>query len=105
MVLGIGQPPHSSKPRNRLIAQMFYDMGMIEKYGSGTGRVINACKAANLPEPDFANFSGGFRILFAPRIKVTPPVTPQAPLKYPPGVEAPPRLCRRNGEGCSDDSS
>ena len=46
---------------------MFYDMGMIEKYGSGMGRIIDACKAAHLPEPDFANFSGGFRILFKPK--------------------------------------
>jgi ATP-dependent DNA helicase RecG len=76
------QPTHSSKPRNRLIAQVFYDMGMIEKYGSGTGRVLKVCKAAGLPEPEFGNYSGGFRVLFRSQVseagpKVgTPHVTP-----------------------------
>lgn len=70
------EPPLSSKPRNRLIAQIFYDMGMIEQYGSGTGRVMNACKEANLPAPEFGNYSGGFRILFKLGKPATPHVTP-----------------------------
>lgn len=70
-------PNHSSKPRNRLIAQVFYDMGMIEQYGSGIGRVVDACKDLGLPPPEFDNFSGGFRILFKLRKGVTPQVTPQ----------------------------
>jgi ATP-dependent DNA helicase RecG len=60
-------PNHSSKPRNRLIAQIFYDMGMIKQYGSGIGRVVDACKDLGLPAPEFDNFSGGFRILFRPK--------------------------------------
>ena len=55
---------HSSKPRNRLIAQVFYDMGMIEQYGSGIKRVVDACVEAGLPRPEFENFSGGFQIVF-----------------------------------------
>lgn len=81
-------PTHASKPRNRLITQIFYDMGMIERYGSGTGRVLEACRNAGLPEPVFGNFSGGFRILLhsgetgtleVPRkyAASTPQVTPQ----------------------------
>ncbi len=60
------RPNHSSKPRNRLIAQAFYDMGMIEQYGSGIKRVVDACLEAGLPEPEFENFSGGFQIVFYP---------------------------------------
>ena len=60
------RPNHSSKPRNRLVAQAFYDMGMIEQYGSGIRRVMNACVEAGLPEPEFENFSGGFQIVFKP---------------------------------------
>ncbi len=56
------RPNHSSKPRNRLIAQAFYDMGMIEQYGSGIKRVVDACVEAGLPEPEFENFSGGFQV-------------------------------------------
>jgi len=55
-----------SKPRNRLIAQAFYDMGMIEQYGSGIKRVVDGCLKAGLPEPEFENFSGGFQIVFRP---------------------------------------
>jgi ATP-dependent DNA helicase RecG len=78
-------PQHTSKPRNKLIAQIFYDMGLIERYGSGIHRILEACQEADLPEPLFENFSGGFRIKFtlpkqsaesiAPQ--VTPQVTPQ----------------------------
>ena len=57
-------PEHTSKPRNKLIAQIFYDMGLIERYGSGIHRVLLACRDAALPEPLFENFSGGFRIKF-----------------------------------------
>jgi ATP-dependent DNA helicase RecG len=57
-------PEHTSKPRNKLIAQMFYDMGLIERYGSGIHRILEACQGADLPQPLFENFSGGFRIKF-----------------------------------------
>lgn len=70
------EPTHSSKPRNRLITQTFYDMGMIEQYGRGTGQILNDCKAAGLPEPSFDNFSGGFRVLFKRNNTSTPHDTP-----------------------------
>jgi len=57
-------PEHTSKPRNKLIAQIFYDLGLIERYGSGIKRILDDCRDANLPEPLFENFSGGFRIKF-----------------------------------------
>jgi len=57
-------PEHSSKPRNKLIAQIFYDLGLIERYGSGIHRILAACRKAGLPQPLFENFSGGFRIKF-----------------------------------------
>lgn len=60
------RPNHSSKPRNRLVAQAFYDMGMIEQYGSGIERVQAACAEAGLPVPEFENFSGGFQVVFKP---------------------------------------
>ena len=57
-------PEHTSKPRNKLIAQIFYDLGLIERYGSGIQRILEACEEAGLPTPLFENFSEGFRIKF-----------------------------------------
>ena len=57
-------PAHSSKPRNNLIAQVFYDMELIEQYGTGIGRMFDLCIKAGLPMPKLDNFSGGFRISF-----------------------------------------
>ncbi len=62
------QPTHSSKPKNRLIGQAFYYMGMIERYGSGIGRVISSCAEAGLSDPEFGNYSGGFRVLFKAQV-------------------------------------
>lgn len=71
------RPNHSSKPRNRLIAQVFYDMGMIEQYGSGIERVIEACVLSGLPEPEFGNFSRGFQVVFPAMLMDAPQVAPQ----------------------------
>lgn len=58
------EPTHSSKPRNKLIAQIFYDLGLIERYGSGIQRMINACFETGLPEPTFEEKFGGFLVTF-----------------------------------------
>jgi len=58
------KPNHPSKPRNRLIAQVFYDIGEIEQYGSGIQRMINACKNLGIPEPTFEEAFGGFHVVF-----------------------------------------
>ncbi|NOY58221.1 MAG: transcriptional regulator [Calditrichaeota bacterium] len=61
-------PAHSSKPRNKLIAQIFYDMGIIERYGSGIQRMIDECIEAGLPGPVFEEKFGGFAITFSKNI-------------------------------------
>ncbi len=44
---------HTSNPRNRKIAEMFFYAGLIERWGSGIAKIVNECAAAGLPEPDF----------------------------------------------------
>ena len=56
--------PHSSVLRNPLIAQSFYFAGVIERWGTGTTRIIRLCREQGLPEPEFANWQGGFRVTF-----------------------------------------
>lgn len=50
---------HSSRPRNRKIAEMFYYAGLIEKWGGGTLQIIRSCRKADLPEPQFEEKQGG----------------------------------------------
>ena len=55
---------HGRNPRNKLIAQVFFDIGMIERYGGGIHRILDQCKLAGLPVPTFEHAQGGFRIAF-----------------------------------------
>lgn len=53
---------HPSVPNNPLIAESLYLTRYIEKAGSGTQRMIELCKEAALPEPEFEQRSGSFVI-------------------------------------------
>lgn len=52
--------PHASIPRNPLIAEPLYLARYIEKAGSGTLDMIDRCKNAGLPSPDFEERAGLF---------------------------------------------
>ena len=58
-----------SHPRNRLIAQAFYDMHIIEHYGSGMRRMKKDCDDNGSPYPVMKNGNGEFRITFSVRTK------------------------------------
>jgi predicted HTH transcriptional regulator len=45
--------PHGPLPRNPLIAEPLFRAGYAEKAGSGTTDMIEACRTAGVPEPDF----------------------------------------------------
>ena len=51
---------HPSVPNNPMIAESLYLTRYIEKVGSGTQRMIELCREANLPEPDFELRAGSF---------------------------------------------
>jgi ATP-dependent DNA helicase RecG len=53
---------HSSRPRNPLIADVCFKGGLIDTWGSGTIRIIETSKAAELPEPEFIERDGGFLV-------------------------------------------
>ena len=53
---------YKSTPRNKKIAEFFKEMGWIERYGSGVGRIINYFKEANMKVPEFRNISDGFQV-------------------------------------------
>ncbi|MCX6842405.1 MAG: helix-turn-helix domain-containing protein [candidate division WOR-3 bacterium] len=55
--LGITLPelfkPHKSVLRNKGIASVLYDIGWIEKWGSGIDKIRRLCREAKRPEPDY----------------------------------------------------
>jgi len=55
---------HKSVLRNKVIAQLFYDIGYIEKYGSGTVKIIEICNQHGIPLPEFREAFGGFLVVF-----------------------------------------
>jgi ATP-dependent DNA helicase RecG len=53
---------HPSIPNNPLLAESLYLARYIEKAGSGTQMMIDLCREAGLPEPDFEQREGSFVI-------------------------------------------
>ena len=53
---------YASRTRNRSIANMFKECGLIERYGSGIKRIKNACAQHGISEPVFEEFQHGFSV-------------------------------------------
>lgn len=81
--------PHISYPYNPIMADVLFKTTFLENWGSGAGRIIDACRTQNVPEPEW-KMQGGFvvvtfrypngRSINAKQAipQVTPQVTPQA---------------------------
>jgi ATP-dependent DNA helicase RecG len=54
--------PHSSKPRNPIVADVCFKGGLIDSWGRGTIRILETCKQAQLPEPELIEIDGGFMV-------------------------------------------
>ena len=55
---------HTSRRRNPKIAHVFHIRKLIERYGSGTLRMMRLCKAQGLKNPAFAEAGDGFLVKF-----------------------------------------
>lgn len=55
--------PHPSRRRNPLIAEAAYYAHLIERWGTGTSRMVEQCRAAGLPDPVFGEVAGGFSVV------------------------------------------
>ncbi len=51
-----------SKQRNRAIANVFNQMGLIEAWGTGLQRIREAAREYNLPQPEFIEMPESFRV-------------------------------------------
>lgn len=56
----------SSIPRNKQIALVFKESGIIEKYGSGIKRVLETMKVAGAPRPVFESIANTFKVTLYP---------------------------------------
>lgn len=55
---------HDSVPRNRRIADVFFYLGLIERWGSGTLRMVEELADHHLPSPKFISEPGRFKVIF-----------------------------------------
>jgi len=53
---------HPSRPRNPIIADVCFRGGYIDAWGRGILKMINACKQAELPEPEIKEQDGGLLV-------------------------------------------
>ena len=69
---------HHSYPQNPTIADVLFKTTFLENWGSGVGRMVDACKKANLPEPEF-NQNAAFVWVTFKRTTIQPynHITPQ----------------------------
>jgi ATP-dependent DNA helicase RecG len=51
-----------SKLRNRVIGRVFHSLGLVEQWGSGVQRMINACRDMGLTPPQFEELATRFRV-------------------------------------------
>ncbi len=54
---------HHSRPHNPDIAYVFFLRGFVERIGSGAKRMINLCRDAGLPDPEWSQDSGGITVV------------------------------------------
>jgi ATP-dependent DNA helicase RecG len=80
---------HRSEPTNPIISNVLYKRKLLENWGRGIGLIIDECKKANLPEPEFKTDNGFVIVTYKYRTNIVqvphkyPTSTPQVPHKYP----------------------
>jgi ATP-dependent DNA helicase RecG len=54
------------------LAEVFFRRGLIERWGTGTLKIIDLCRAAGHPEPEFEEQAGALYVRFIPSAYVPP---------------------------------
>lgn len=68
---------HPSVQRNPMIADVFFRTGLIERWGRGTNRVAEMCRASGIEPPAFEEVGNAALVTFRVAVGATPQVTPQ----------------------------
>lgn len=64
---------HASRPRNPILAEVFFRRGLVERWGRGTQKIVELCQAAGHPEPQFEERAGEVVVRFLPGEYFSPP--------------------------------
>jgi len=81
--------PHPSVLRNPLLAGAFHRTGAVEVWGSGTNRVIEACREHGIAPPEYSEQAGVVTVTFRGNLSNAPqgPSRDQAGTKLEPSQE------------------
>ena len=69
---------HASRPRNLLIAEVFFRRGLIERWGRGTQVIVEECERAGCSEPSYRVSGGCFVVIFPLRAESKPESRPES---------------------------
>ena len=77
--------PHRSYPQNPIIVDALYMTALLESWGTGVSRMVAACKAVGLAEPEYGTDGGFVWIIFglltlSPALSLTLIIEPSHPL-------------------------
>ena len=69
---------HASRPRNLLIADVFFRRGLIERWGRGTQVIVEECQRAGCTEPSYRVSGGCFVVTFPLQAESRPESGPES---------------------------
>ena len=75
-----------SKVRNRVIARVFRELGLMEEWGSGYRRVVNSCRSGGYPEPEWIEQGSVVRVVFYPHPEAVEEFAADVPVNVPVNV-------------------
>jgi ATP-dependent DNA helicase RecG len=70
-----------SRVRNRVIARVFHELKLMEQWGSGYKRIIEACQAEGYPEPKWEELGTFIRVTFYPHLQTRLVQIPESELE------------------------
>ena len=79
---------HASRPRNLLIADVFFRRGLIERWGRGTQVILEECERAGCSEPSYRLSGGCFVVTFPLEASLGPESRPESAAGAESGAES-----------------
>lgn len=79
---------HASRPRNLLIADVFFRRGLIERWGRGTQVILEECERAGCTEPTYRLSGGCFVVTFPLEASLGPESRPESEAGAESGAES-----------------